>query len=169
MPAIDIPRERWPECLDTFSRQHRAWLTTVEPSVRGVEARPLRAVEPVRDRTRGVREDGVPVLEEQVRRDDDGALLVSPADRLKQEVRGVGVTGQISNLIDGENLRPGVGAQAALSTQLCHGSGCTSSWTGPPLLRRRGHTASSENLSTLPASLRDLPVVRSEPGVLLAV
>jgi hypothetical protein len=49
MPAIDIPRERWPEFLDTFSRQHRAWLTTIEPSVRGVEARPLRAVEPVRE------------------------------------------------------------------------------------------------------------------------
>lgn len=49
MPAIDIPRERWPEFLDAFSRQHRAWLTTIEPSVRGVEARPLRAVEPVRE------------------------------------------------------------------------------------------------------------------------
>jgi hypothetical protein len=50
VPAIDIPRERWPEFLNTFSRQHRAWLTTIEPSVRGVvEARPLRAVEPVRD------------------------------------------------------------------------------------------------------------------------
>jgi hypothetical protein len=49
MPARDIPRERWPEFLDTFSRQHRAWLTTIEPEVRGVAAaRPLRAVEPVR-------------------------------------------------------------------------------------------------------------------------
>jgi hypothetical protein len=50
MQAIDIPRERWPEFLDMFSRQHRAWLTTIEPSIRGVEARPLRAVEPVRER-----------------------------------------------------------------------------------------------------------------------
>ncbi|HYT77389.1 MAG TPA: hypothetical protein VEL79_21715 [Vicinamibacterales bacterium] len=49
MPAKDIPREHWAEFLDTFSRQHRAWLTTIEPSVRGVEARPLRAVEPVRE------------------------------------------------------------------------------------------------------------------------
>jgi hypothetical protein len=49
VPAIDIPRERWPEFLDTFSRQHRAWLTTIEPSVRAVDARPLRAVEPVQE------------------------------------------------------------------------------------------------------------------------
>jgi hypothetical protein len=49
VPAIDIPRERWPEFLDTFSRQHRAWLTTIEPSAHGADARPLRAVEPVRE------------------------------------------------------------------------------------------------------------------------
>jgi hypothetical protein len=49
VPAVDIPREQWPDFLDTFSRQHRAWLTTIEPSVRGIEARPLRAVEPVRE------------------------------------------------------------------------------------------------------------------------
>jgi hypothetical protein len=49
MPAKNIPREQWPEFLDTFSRQHRAWLTTIEPEMRGVAAaRPLRAVEPVR-------------------------------------------------------------------------------------------------------------------------
>jgi hypothetical protein len=50
VPDIVIPRERWPEFLDTFSRQHRAWLTTIEPSIRGADARPLRAVEPVRER-----------------------------------------------------------------------------------------------------------------------
>jgi hypothetical protein len=49
MPARDIPRQEWSEFLDTFSRQHRAWLTTIEPSVRGVEARPLRAVQPIRE------------------------------------------------------------------------------------------------------------------------
>jgi hypothetical protein len=49
VPAIDVPREQWAEFLETFSRQHRAWLTTIEPSVRGVDARPLRAVEPVRE------------------------------------------------------------------------------------------------------------------------
>ena len=47
------------------------------------------------------------------------------------------------------------------SCLLCHGLGCTSSWSGRPLLRRCGHTASPENLSSLPSALRDLPVVRS--------
>ena len=48
MPAVNIPREQWAEFLEIFSRQHRAWLTTIEPAVRGADARPLRAVEPVR-------------------------------------------------------------------------------------------------------------------------
>jgi hypothetical protein len=48
VPVIDIRREQWAEFLETFSRQHRAWLTTIEPAVRGADARPLRAVEPVR-------------------------------------------------------------------------------------------------------------------------
>jgi hypothetical protein len=48
VPAVDIPRDEWPEFLDSFSRQHRAWLTTIEPAVRGADARPLGAVEPVR-------------------------------------------------------------------------------------------------------------------------
>jgi hypothetical protein len=31
MPAFNIPREQWAEFLATFSRQHRAWLTTIDP------------------------------------------------------------------------------------------------------------------------------------------
>ena len=54
MPIIDVPRKEWPEFLDTFSRQHRAWLTTVEPAAgefnaTDAEARPLAAVTPQRD------------------------------------------------------------------------------------------------------------------------
>jgi hypothetical protein len=48
MPAVSIPRERWAEFLDAFSRQHRAWLAAIEPPIRGAHARPLRALEPVR-------------------------------------------------------------------------------------------------------------------------
>jgi hypothetical protein len=49
MPTIDVPRHEWPEFLDTFSRLHRAWLTTVEqPSgelpVSDDGPRPLAAV-----------------------------------------------------------------------------------------------------------------------------
>ena len=32
MVTIDVPVAEWPEFLEAFSRQHRAWLTTVEPS-----------------------------------------------------------------------------------------------------------------------------------------
>jgi hypothetical protein len=50
MATIDVPVDQWPEFLDEFSRQHRAWLTTVEPSVKGLgEPRPLGAVRPERD------------------------------------------------------------------------------------------------------------------------
>lgn len=50
MATIEVPVDEWPEFLEAFSRQHRAWLTTVEPSVGGLgEARPLGAVKPERD------------------------------------------------------------------------------------------------------------------------
>jgi hypothetical protein len=49
MPTIDVPIDEWPEFLETFSRQHRAWLTTVEPPMSGLgEPRPLGAVRPER-------------------------------------------------------------------------------------------------------------------------
>src|SRR6059036_3590753 len=42
------------------------------------------------------------------------------------------------------------------SCLLCHGLGWTSSWSGPPRLRRRGHPASPENLPSVSPGLRDL-------------
>jgi hypothetical protein len=50
MPTIDVPIDQWPEFLEVFSRQHRAWLTTIEPPISGLgEPRPLGAVRPERD------------------------------------------------------------------------------------------------------------------------
>jgi hypothetical protein len=52
MTAPDIPRSEWPAVLEEFSREHRAWLATVEhiDSVgsRHIEAaeRPLNSVTP---------------------------------------------------------------------------------------------------------------------------
>ena len=66
------------------------------------------------DRAGRVGKDGVPLLKEQVRGHDDGALLVSATDDLKQQVRGVGVVGEVPDLVNGQNLRPGIGAQSAL-------------------------------------------------------
>ena len=67
-----------------------------------------------RDGTGRVWEDGVPVFEDQVRRHDDRALFVPTTDDLKQQVRRVGVIGQVSDFINGENLRARVGAQPTL-------------------------------------------------------
>jgi hypothetical protein len=53
MPTIEVPVDEWPEFLEVFSRQHRAWLITVEAPIGGVgEPRPLGAVRPERDRGR---------------------------------------------------------------------------------------------------------------------
>ena len=50
MPTIDVPASEWPNFLETFSRQHRAWLTTIEPAVAGLhQPRPLGSVTPARD------------------------------------------------------------------------------------------------------------------------
>lgn len=50
MTTIDIPIQEWPEFLETFSRQHRAWLTRVESAAGGSgEPLPLGAVTTERD------------------------------------------------------------------------------------------------------------------------
>ena len=64
------------------------------------------------DRAGRIGKDGVPLLEGQIRRDEDGFLLVATADNLKEEIGGVGVVGQIADFVDGEQVRPGIGAEA---------------------------------------------------------
>jgi hypothetical protein len=49
MPTVEVPRHEWPEFLEAFSRQHRAWLTTVEQPTSEIGSptaapRPLAAV-----------------------------------------------------------------------------------------------------------------------------
>jgi len=57
MPTRDIPRTEWPAFLDTFSRQHEGWLTTVEVVTNGlgvhreVRDKPLTGIS--EDRKRG--------------------------------------------------------------------------------------------------------------------
>ena len=48
------------------------------------------------DRTGRVGKDRVPLLKEQIGRDDDRALFVAATDDLKQQVGGVGVVGEIA-------------------------------------------------------------------------
>ena len=53
MGAREIPIAQWPEFLDQFSREHRAWLATVdrvpagEPAHTDVVERPLASVTPL--------------------------------------------------------------------------------------------------------------------------
>ena len=50
MPTKDVPMHEWPEFLETFSREHRSWLTRVELSGGALgEPRPFGAVTTERD------------------------------------------------------------------------------------------------------------------------
>ena len=65
------------------------------------------------DGARGVGKDGVPALERQVGSDQQGAVLVAAAGELEDQVGGACVVGEVSELIDDEQCRPRVVAQAA--------------------------------------------------------
>ena len=67
-----------------------------------------------RDRAGGVGKDGVPVLERQVRRHEQGAVFIAAADDLEEEVGGVGIVGEVANLVDGEEGGPRAVAEAPL-------------------------------------------------------
>ncbi len=70
-----------------------------------------------RDGAGRIREDGVPLFEGRIRRDHDRLLFVAAADDLEEQVGGVGVIGEIANLVDGEELRPQVASKAVLSAR----------------------------------------------------
>ena len=66
------------------------------------------------DGTGRVRKDGAPLLEGEVRGDDQGLLLVPAADDLEEEVGRVRVVREIADLIDREERRSQVGPEAVL-------------------------------------------------------
>lgn len=53
----------------------------------------------------GVADDLAPFANTAVRGDEDGAALVAARHKLKEEMSGVGVEGQIAELIDDEHFR----------------------------------------------------------------
>ena len=67
-----------------------------------------------RDRTGSVGKDGVPVFEGKIRGDEEWAVRIAPTDDLEEEVGGVGVIGEVPDLIDGEQVGSGIVAQAPL-------------------------------------------------------
>ena len=66
-----------------------------------------------RDGAGGVGEDGVPLLEGQVGGEEQGAVLVTAADELEEEVGGARVVGEVSDLVDDEQCGPGVVTESA--------------------------------------------------------
>jgi len=59
-------------------------------------------------------ERGPPMLEAEVGRDDRRALLVAPADDVVEDVGGAGVTRQVAELVEDEEVGTGVPAKSAL-------------------------------------------------------
>jgi hypothetical protein len=66
------------------------------------------------DGARGVGKDGVPVAESEIGRQDDRLLVVALGDDLKEPVGGMGVVGEVAELVDAQELGPTV---VALSTR----------------------------------------------------
>ena len=56
----------------------------------------------------------MPVAEGEVRGQYDRLLLVAARDDLEEQVRGVGVVGQVADLIDAQELRPRVVAEPSV-------------------------------------------------------
>lgn len=61
-----------------------------------------------------VAEDGAPLLVGEVRGDDDRAALVPVTDDAEEQVRAVGVAGDVAELVDDEEVAAGVAAQPPL-------------------------------------------------------
>lgn len=59
-------------------------------------------------------EDGAPELAGEVGGDDDGALLVSPADDVEEEIGDAAVAGDVPELVEDEELGRGVAPEPSL-------------------------------------------------------
>ena len=66
------------------------------------------------DRTRRIRKDRVPLFEREIGRNEEGAMFIAPTDDLKEEVCGVGVVGEVSDLVDGEEVWSRIVPETAL-------------------------------------------------------
>src|SRR5688572_24103165 len=67
-----------------------------------------------RRRARRVRENGRPLVEGQVRREDETSSLVATADDLEEQIGVTAVVGQVANLVDAEQRPRGVVPEASV-------------------------------------------------------
>ena len=77
MPTQDIPRTEWPAFLDSFSRQHEGWLTTVEVVTSGLGVH------------REVREKPLTGISEDRKRGDAASISISAGERPQDHVTHV--------------------------------------------------------------------------------
>ena len=77
MPTLDIPRAEWAPFLDTFSRQHERWLTTVEVVTAGLGVH------------REVRDKPLTGISEDRRRDGATSISISAGERPEDHVTHV--------------------------------------------------------------------------------
>ena len=64
----------------------------------------------------GVAEHGAPFPDGSVGRHEHGAALIASADKLKEQVGGIGLERQVAKFVDDEELRLGVMRQALLES-----------------------------------------------------
>jgi hypothetical protein len=116
MPTIDVPVDDWPEFLETFSREHRAWLTTVEPPVGGRrEPRPLGAVTPARD---GRRISAIEVSFAE----DTGADILRIENPMNLRVRQTAAgADRALEIVDGEGFCTRLGFRAIAQLEMLDG------------------------------------------------
>ena len=67
-----------------------------------------------RDRAGGIGKDRVPLLEGEVRRENDRLLFVAATDDLKEQVRRVRIVGEVADFIDGQDARAQIRAEPSL-------------------------------------------------------
>jgi hypothetical protein len=83
MRTIDVPRDQWPEFLESFSLQHRGWLARIEGPRRSItELQPLAAVIPTEqsDRPAAIEISFAGEATERVRVEDPSAVRVHRTD-----------------------------------------------------------------------------------------
>ena len=122
MSMRDVPSAQWPQFLDAFSRQHRAWLATIERAQAGSLAHVEAAERPLASVTPQVMAGGVAAIE--IRLQDDSRAsplirIVAPRTiRVDESPRG---TAQALEIIDDHDERTRIRFRAAPPAEMLDG------------------------------------------------
>jgi hypothetical protein len=122
MSMRDVPPAQWPQFLDEFSRQHRAWLATIERTHAGSLAH-IEAVErPLASVTPQVMAGGVAGIEIRLQDDSQASppirILAPRTIRVDESPRG---TAQALEIIDEQDERTRIRFRAAPLAEMLDG------------------------------------------------